>query len=110
MSEAWLLISEPAIRSAAGNPNGTTQLTLPSLSHLERTPDPKQVLRDCLLSASNLTGRRRHQLQRELPQRIHRVAQLIPDYSPLMKLPAFKRLYAPTGDVLGKLEGEAPDA
>jgi len=31
MMEAWLLIDESAIRSAAGNPNGTENLSLPDI-------------------------------------------------------------------------------
>jgi len=43
MTEAWLLIDEPAIRSAAGNPRGTMALDLPKLGAIEGTADPKNI-------------------------------------------------------------------
>jgi hypothetical protein len=42
MTEAWLLADELAIRSAAGNPNGTESLNLPNVRTLEDLPDPKR--------------------------------------------------------------------
>lgn len=56
MTEAWLLIDERAIRRAADNPNGTSELSLPPLRKLEGTPDPKTILKTCLLAASELRG------------------------------------------------------
>jgi hypothetical protein len=58
MSEAWLLFGERAIRHAAGNPNGTKPLNLPSLGRIEDRPDPKSDLRFALEAASELSGRR----------------------------------------------------
>jgi len=86
MTEAWLLIDEPAIRRAADDPNGTTRLDFPPLRKLESTPDPKTVLKGCLLDASELRGRRRDQLERGLSRRVQRLAALIPDFSPLRRL------------------------
>ena len=91
MSEAWLLISEPAIRTAAANPSGRTPLNLPPISALESLPDPKGVLRNAILDASNANGRRRDRLKRDLPIRVQRVAENIEDYSLLRELTAFKR-------------------
>ena len=59
MTEAWLLVSEHALRSAAGNPEGRHGLSVPPLARLEAIPDPKQILKGLLLDASGLTGRRR---------------------------------------------------
>src|SRR5262249_34801620 len=39
MQEAWLLFDEPALRRAAGNPNGRMILQLPHLGELEGLPD-----------------------------------------------------------------------
>jgi hypothetical protein len=44
MQEVWLLLEEPAIRKAAGNPNGRERLSLPRLDDLESLRDPKAVL------------------------------------------------------------------
>lgn len=100
MSEAWLLIDEPSIRIAAGHPSGRVPLELPPVSGLESTADPKRVLREAILAASEARGRRRARLQRDLPVRILRVAELIEDYSPLRRLSAFRRFEAELGQVL----------
>lgn len=90
MTEAWLLIDEMAIRKAADNPAGYAPLPLPSLQQLESIPDPKEVLRRCLLEASEKQGRHLKRFRRDLGRRSARVAELIEDYEPLRKLPAFQ--------------------
>lgn len=87
MTEAWLLIDEQAIRSAASNPNGKTELSLPRMDRLEHIPDPKNVLFEKLKLASELpTGR----LRKFRPDTCrHRVAELISDFSQLRNLSAF---------------------
>jgi hypothetical protein len=90
MTEAWLLADEGAIRSAAGNPNGTANLNLPHLRRLENLPDPKRVLRDALTTASGLNSRRRSRLS--VGERVHRIPNYIDDYSRLNALPAFQTL------------------
>ncbi len=92
MTEAWLLIDETAIRRAADNTNGTRPLDLPLVKNLESIPDPKAVLKKALLAASEKSGRRRKQFERDLSRRIHRVADLIQDFSPLRQLAAFDQL------------------
>lgn len=90
MTEAWLLISEDAIRCASGNPNGRVPLDLPKTSALESLPDPKAVLRELLVRASEFKGRRRQQFQKAAAAR--RVAEYIDDYSPLRGLTAFQEM------------------
>jgi hypothetical protein len=86
MTEAWLLFDEPAIRRAAGCPNGTNRLNLPStLKEVESIPDPKTVVHQALRVASNLSGRRLKQLQPD----IRRLSDLIDDFAPLRALPSF---------------------
>lgn len=85
--EAWLLFHEGAIRTAAGNPNGEDPLDLPALHHLEELPDPKQRLHQTLRAASGLGPRGRRSLR--LGAAVHRIAQLVDDFSPLRTLPAF---------------------
>lgn len=107
MTEAWLLIDERAIRVAAGNPNGRVPLGLPDLSSLERVANPKDILRDLLVSASELTGpRRRAQFKRDLAVRVHRVADEIEDFSPLFELSAFRELDEDLTQALDALEAE----
>jgi hypothetical protein len=90
MTEAWLLIDQRAIRTAAGNPNGIRALAMPALPTVESIPDPKQMLRGLLLHATAFRGRRRSKFEREVSQRVQRVAELIEDFRPLRALPAFQ--------------------
>jgi hypothetical protein len=98
MQEAWLLIDEPALRRAAGNPNGRVTLEMPAIDRLEDIPDPKQTLHELILKASGLSGRRRQKLN---PSRqAMRLGELIEDYTPLQRLFAFQRVQAATRSVL----------
>ena len=99
MTEAWLLANEMAIRSAAGNPNGTADLNLPDVRRLEDLPDPKKVLHDALTLASGLNAGRRARLP--VSQRVHLIPYFIDDYSPLNLLPAFQTLQQ---DILALLQ------
>lgn len=86
MTEAWLLFDEQAIRGAADNPNGSVPLPLPP--NPEAATDPKATLHALLKTASELSGRRLKRFR--VGRRVHRVAQLIQDFSPLRGLPAFQ--------------------
>jgi hypothetical protein len=90
MTEAWLLIHEGALRRAAGNPNGKETLPMPAISDLETLIDPKATLYQLLEQASGLSGRRRKEFRSG--DRVHRLAALIEDFSPLHHLAAFQRL------------------
>jgi hypothetical protein len=87
MTEAWLLIDEAAIRSAAGNPRGAVPLDLPRASRLEAVGDAKKQLVELLVAASGHRGRRRQQFDRA--EAVQLVANHITDFSPLRDLPAF---------------------
>ncbi len=90
MLEAWLLFDIDAVRVAAGNPHGRVHLKLPPLKQVESLPNPKSQLYELLKQASELTGRR---LKKFNPQeRIHRLAELIDDFSSLRVLSAFQAL------------------
>lgn len=90
MQEAWLLFDEAALRRAAGKPTGRTPLELPKLSHVEGIADPKTLLNECLQRASQTTGRR---AKRFRPAKaVHRMANIIVDWSPLRQLESFRRL------------------
>lgn len=90
MMEAWLLCNEDAIRGAAGNPQGSQELDLPEVRNLERIPNPKAMLHSALMRASGLNNRRLSTFRAH--ERVHRVGELIQDFSPLLQLPAFQRL------------------
>jgi hypothetical protein len=90
MTEAWLLINEPAIRTAAGNPKGDVRLQLPDIGSLEYLPDPKGVLYNLLKEASQLPGRRLRKFH--IARRAADVADRIEDFSPLRELNAYREL------------------
>jgi hypothetical protein len=90
MQEAWLLFNENALRRAAGCPNGSAPLALPPFARIEQEPDPKAILHHLLRAASGLSGRRAKQFRPQV--HAHRLAELIDDFSPLRKLPAFQAL------------------
>ncbi len=90
MQEAWLLFDETAIRQAAGNPNGSVPLLLPSLKTIEDLPDPKAVLYELLREASGLPSRRRKRFPAS--ERAIRVSDSIEEFSPLRTLSAFAEL------------------
>lgn len=87
MTEAWLLIDELAIRRAASNPNGRIPIVLPRSADLEHLPDPKATLRELLVRASGLSGRKLQRLDRGAA--VRRVADCISDFSQLDRLSAF---------------------
>lgn len=92
MQEAWLLFDEAALPRAAGNPNGHQVLNLPDVAQLEELPNPKNILHELLRQASGLSSRRVKKFS--VNERVHRVAELIDDFTPLRSLPAFMTLEA----------------
>ena len=89
MTEAWLLFDERAIRKAAGRPNGTAPIKLPAAP--DGLPDPKKTLRELLLAAADVTGRKKKKFEKSIPTRVHRVAEYLPGIAPLRALDAFQR-------------------
>jgi len=92
MTEAWLLLSESAIREAAGNPNGTVRLSLPTINQLDDLPDPKETLLTLLNLATENSARRRRSFNAR--QAIHRLADFQQElgFHALRALPAFAAL------------------
>ena len=90
MQEAWLLIDEAAIKSAAGNRRYTDKLGLPPLRRLEQIPDPKSRLSELLRQASDLNRRRQRNFR--VAKHARRVTEFIENFSPLRKLSAFVAL------------------
>ena len=95
------MFHETAIRVAAGNKNGRVKLDRPSLRSVEQLADPKSKLKDLLLTASELTGRRRTKFNENGAVRL--VAEFIEDFSPLRELPAFRALEADIKDFCVRL-------
>jgi hypothetical protein len=91
MTEAWLLVSESALRSASGNPNGRNPIKTPLWRDLETIPDPKMVLQNLLVDASGLSGRRRKKINFSAQRA--RIPDFFEDWNTLLKLPSAKQLY-----------------
>lgn len=91
-TEAWLLLDETAIRRVARNPSGRQNLGLPRTRNVERVADPKGKLKEVLLTASGLTGRRRQKFSREFPK--HRALLLgwLRRNGPIQYVPSWRRL------------------
>jgi hypothetical protein len=102
MTEAWLMINEQLLREAAGNPSGSVSLGLPSLPDIENIPDPKTMLHNLLRHASGLRGRRLRKFRPD--QAVHRLGELISDYSALRELPAFSAFMNDLSSVLTESE------
>lgn len=88
MLEAWFFFDERSIRHAAGNPNGRVALSLPSPNRAETCANPKKVLSDALLTASELSGRRRKKF--DLPRAFRLISDYTEGFSPLRLLPAYR--------------------
>lgn len=106
MSETWLLIDADAIRRAADNPCSQAVIELPRLRDLEEVADPKRLLQELLIQASEFKGRRREKFRRDLAWRRQRVAEFIPDFSVLSQLPAFAAFHQETVCAVEKLLAE----
>lgn len=88
MMEAWLLIDEMAIKSAANNSNYTQRLSMPSLRQIETLSDPKNTLHSLLKEAKNSSKRRLKSFNIEAA--VHDVSTYIEDFSPLKSLQSFQ--------------------
>lgn len=107
-TEAWLLADEHAIRRAAYRPNGTRPLGLPAASHIERTANPKQVLKTALVSASELAGRRLDRIKREFPAQRRLLFLQLPIQGAIEALPSWQRLRTDLGRAIGTLRTSDP--
>lgn len=104
MSEAWLLFNENAIRRAAGNSDGKVKMNLPKLKNTESLPDPKEVLFDAIRIASEKSGRKLKELNKDLPNLRYRVSDLLEDFSPLRSLTAFQQLETDIKNLIAEYE------
>ena len=88
MIESWLLIDESAIRCAADNRNGTSELNLPSRKKIEALKDPKEVLFSALKTACGLPPQRLKKFNENRAR--SRIASFIDNFEHLRALESFK--------------------
>ncbi len=96
MTEAWLLLDEGAIRTVAGNPRGRRDLALTRVHELERLADPKARLREALLAAADVRGRRRTRLDQRFERNRRQLLERLDPAGPINQLPSWAALL---GDV-----------
>ena len=90
MTEAWLVLDEMALRTVAGNPNSKVPLPIPGAAEAERIADPKALLRDILVAAAELTGRKRRIFQTHFPNHRRLLLQRLSADGPVRKLRSWK--------------------
>jgi hypothetical protein len=107
-TEAWLLLDEMAIRSVVENPASTLALGLPRPQDVENVADPKQKLRDTLMLASGLRGRRLQTLKHDFPRLRARLLERLNCAVFLGQVPAWQRLEQRTRAALLSLNEPKP--
>lgn len=100
MTEAWLLLDEAAIRQVAGNPRGRTRLSLPRRHEVESKPDPKEILRECLLTAADVTGRRREAAAKRFNQHRRQLLERLDPTGPVTELDSWRHLVSDVDEVV----------
>ena len=91
MTETWLILDESAIRRAAGRPQSSLPLDLPTLGHVENESDPKGCLERALVTASGTSGRRLRKFRRDLPYMRYRLLEGLPVGGPLNHVSSWRR-------------------
>lgn len=91
-TEAWLLLDEDEIRRVAENPSGRVPLGLPAPEKVELIANPKELLFEILLEASELKGRRRERFKRTLSQKRRLLLERLSTEGKVTRVKAWKRL------------------
>jgi hypothetical protein len=91
-TEAWLLLDEGAIRTVAGRPRGKYPLNLPRPREVEAVAKPKEKLKEVLIGASELTGRRLERFRRDFPNHRRLLLQRMPTGGLLSEVQSWIRL------------------
>lgn len=89
MIESWLLTDEGAIRCAADNRNGKSNLNLPSLNKIEHLKDPKEVLFLALKTACGLPAQRLKKFNENRAR--SRISSFIENFELLRTLASFQQ-------------------
>lgn len=100
MTEAWLLLDEQAIREVAGRPGGTVDLDLPRASTVESIPDPKQRLREALVAASQLHGRRLEAFKQRFSDHRRQLLERLDHSGPITALSAWQDLLSAVANAM----------
>ncbi|MEU7306138.1 hypothetical protein [Streptomyces sp. NPDC007206] len=74
----------------AGNPNGKVALGLPKPARAESVADPKALLRQAIVTASEETGRRLEKLQRRFSENRAWLLQMLDRKGPVQQLTSWQ--------------------
>lgn len=102
-TEAWLLLDENAIRYVAENPNSRVPLDLPTATRVESIANPKERLKDILIHASELSGRRLERFKKRFPQHRRRLLDLLEIDGPVSSVPAWQAMCNDVNSTLNQL-------
>lgn len=101
--EAWLLLDEAQIRAVVGRPSGRVPLALPAPRAVESLASPKERLREGLLAAAEVTGRRREKERAKFAMRRATLLERLDISGPVRGLSAWQRLESDLDRALASL-------
>jgi hypothetical protein len=103
-TEAWLLLDEAAIRSAAGRAVGRNALDLPKPSRVEDIAEPKELLKRALVDASEAHGRRLEKFRKNFPDQRRLLLARLPIRGILEQVPSWRRMRDDLAAALRRLQ------
>lgn len=106
-TEAWILLDEGAIRAVAGRPNGRMALGLPRAGRVELLAHPKERLKEALVLASELTGRKLAKFRRDFPNHRRLLLQRLPVGGPLLEVAAWVGFRDRLAEAIRELQAES---
>jgi len=105
-TEAWLLLDEKAIRTVAGKPNGRTTLKLPRPTLVENIASPKEVLKEKLSLAAEVTGRRHQSFIAKFPSMRRLLLQRLAVGGPLLQVHSWCKMKSALEEAIQTLRSE----
>ncbi|HEY0511655.1 MAG TPA: hypothetical protein VGH73_07115 [Thermoanaerobaculia bacterium] len=103
-TEAWLLLDEAAIRSVAGHPRGRSPLGLPHPREVEEIAKPKERLKEVLVIASELSGRRLAKFRKEFSNHRRLLLQRMTSHGALPEVNSWLRLRSDLKQAIRRLQ------
>lgn len=103
-TEAWLLLEESEIRKIAENPGGSNSLDIPHPSVVENTVDPKERFEEVVLEASELRGRRRDRIRRNLPQKKRQLIDGLDPRGSVSEVPSWRKMFSDLQSLIDQLK------
>jgi len=106
-TEAWLLLDEIVIRAVAGHPRGRNPLGLPRPHEVEEVSHPKEKLKEVLVVASELSGRRLAKFRKDFPNHRRLLLQRMATGGALSEVNSWIRLRSELEQAILGLQSES---